>query len=413
MDEIFGNNNFINIITIKTKIGGVSGSTEGKSFKDSTEFINVFVKSKEQTYFNPVFQLTPLFDYISAYKEEGKSWKYTSIITKLEGKKKIKETEEYIFYGYESFESKSIKAFAKENNLPEEEVYIKYNDKIFRTTNAQSSVRQTVINETKEFDYPIVSIEYIPKKGKNKGKKTEILYKDRKRNMIMFLSDMITETDGIVYYKERLNTLWDDIQYNNLSKEGGISFPNGKKPEKLLKRIIELTTDEGDIVLDYHLGSGTTAAVAHKMNRHYIGIEQLDYGENDSVVRLQNVINGDQSGISQDINWKGGGNFVYMELFELNKRFDKAIEECEAKEDAKQIFEDILENAILDYTFDISKADKVRRFIEEEDLSNTKKLLFSLLDPNHMYLNYSEIDDETYKVSNKDKKINKSFYEED
>jgi len=165
--------------------------------------------------------------------------------------------------------------------------------------------------------------------------------------------------------------------------------------------------------LDYHLGSGTTAAVAHKLNRQYIGIEQLNYGDNDSIVRLQNVINGDTTGISKAIKWEGGGSFIYMELFELNKRFDRAIEECETKEEAKHIFENMLNNAMLDYTFDIKQADEVRQFIEEAEVTDTKKLLFSLLDPNHMYLNYSEIDDETYEVSDEDKKINKSFYEED
>lgn len=148
------------------------------------------------------------------------------------------------------------------------------------------------------------------------------------------------------------------------------------------------------------------------MGRQYIGIEQLDYGENDSVVRLQNVINGDTTGISKSVNWQGGGSFVYMELFELNKKFDRAITECQSNEEALEIFEDMLKNAILKYSFDLSKADEIKKFIEEKELNEVKKLLFSLLEPNHMYLNYSEIEDETYQVSDKDKKINKSFYKD-
>jgi len=81
-------------------------------------------------------------------------------------------------------------------------------------------------------------------------------------------------------------------------------------PELLIKKIIEFGTSEGDLVFDYHLGSGTTAAVAHKMGRRYIGIEQLDYGKNDSVVRLNNVINGDRSGVSKAVSWKGGGSYL-------------------------------------------------------------------------------------------------------
>jgi adenine-specific DNA-methyltransferase len=104
-DSIFGNDNFINIITIKTKIGGVSGSSEGKSLKDTTEFILVYAKNKQQIELNPVYVKTPLYDYIQEYKDSGKSWKYTSIITKLEGKKLIKSNGEYEIYSYDSFQS--------------------------------------------------------------------------------------------------------------------------------------------------------------------------------------------------------------------------------------------------------------------------------------------------------------------
>ncbi|MDK4672566.1 site-specific DNA-methyltransferase, partial [Kingella kingae] len=96
----------------------------------------------------------------------------------------------------------------------------------------------------------------------------------------------------------------------------GFSFP---KPEKLIKRIIELTTKPNDIVLDFHLGSGTTAAVAHKMNRQYIGIEQMDYIETLAVQRLKKVIDGEQGGISKAVNWQGGGEFVYAELTPFNE----------------------------------------------------------------------------------------------
>lgn len=92
----------------------------------------------------------------------------------------------------------------------------------------------------------------------------------------------------------------------------------GKKPEKLLRRIIEMSTNEGDLVMDFHLGSGTTTATAHKLKRKYIGIEQLRYEENDSLKRMQKVLEGEQSGISKIVNWQGGGSFVYMELMELN-----------------------------------------------------------------------------------------------
>jgi adenine-specific DNA-methyltransferase len=230
---------------------------------------------------------------------------------------------------------------------------------------------------------------------------------------LSFYSNKVKVIDGEETSTELLTDLWTDISWDGIAKEGGIKLKNGKKPEKLLKRIIELSTEEGDIVLDYHLGSGTTAAVAHKLGRQYIGIEQLDYGDNDSVIRLQNVINGDTTGISSSVNWQGGGSFIYMDLYELNKKFDRAINECKSKEEALEIFEEMQDKAILDYSFDLSKAGEVKEYINEAELNDIKKLLLSLLDPNHMYLNFSEIEDESYQVSEKDKEINKSFYKVD
>ncbi|MEO6136587.1 MAG: site-specific DNA-methyltransferase, partial [Ginsengibacter sp.] len=138
------------------------------------------------------------------------------------------------------------------------------------------------------------------------------------------LHERVISENGKNYFGVLASDLWVDIGTTPFG-EGGVAFSNGKKPEKLLKRIIEMATDENDIVLDYHLGSGTTAAVAHKLKRRYIGIEQMDYGENDSVARLQNVINGDASGISKSIGWKGGGSFIYCTIKKLNEDFMEKI----------------------------------------------------------------------------------------
>nr|AIF03956.1 DNA methylase N-4/N-6 domain-containing protein [uncultured marine group II/III euryarchaeote KM3_16_D12] len=143
---------------------------------------------------------------------------------------------------------------------------------------------------------------------------------------------------SVVFYRDKfgisdldeptsqIENIWTDISYLSLGHEGGVSFPDGKKPEALLKRIIELATKDDDIVLDYHLGSGTTLAVAHKMGRQYIGMEQLDYGENDGKRRLQNVIGGDSSGISGEVGWDGGGSFTYLELKKLNENYEERIQ---------------------------------------------------------------------------------------
>lgn len=266
--EVFGESNFINVITVKTKVGGVSGSSEGKSLKDATEFIIVLAKDKTQLELNPTYIKQKLFDRIKSYESEGKSWKYTSIMTKLDGKEVIKRDEKkgMVYYGYKTLETMSITAFAKQNGISEEDVYNKYADRIFQTTNAQSSIRQTVMKETDSYEYPMYGCEYIPVKGKNQGKTIEVLYKGEQRRMMMFLSDAVTRIDGTYYYLDKITTLWDDIQYNNLTKEGSIEFPNGKKPIKLLQRIIELTCDKDSIILDFFSGSASTAHAVMQMN---------------------------------------------------------------------------------------------------------------------------------------------------
>lgn len=317
MDEVFMRSNFLNMISVKTKIAGVSGSNMGKSLQDNIEYILLYAKNKSFVQLNPIYIKQKLFTRIKNYKEEGKSWKYTSVMVNLADKELIKEDSErgMKFYGYKTLETMSISAFAKSKGITESEVYNKYADRIFQTTNAQSSVRQTVMNETTEYDYPMVGLEYIPSKGKNGGKLIEILYKGEQRRMMMFLSDAVEKYDGEYYYLEKLNTLWDNIQYNNLTKEGNVQFPNGKKPESLVGRVIELLSNPGDIILDSFLGSGTTAATAHKMDRHWIEIELGNHCYTHCIPRLNSVIDGtDNGGITKDINWQGGGGYKFYEL---------------------------------------------------------------------------------------------------
>ena len=411
IDEIFNKDNFINVVTVKTKIGGVSGSSEGKSLKDATEFINIYAKNKSESLLNLIYVKTPLNKYIQQYQDDGKSWEYTSIITNMSGKKKVKEIDGFTFYSYDTFETKSVTRFAKDNGLTVDEVYNKYNDKIFRTTNAQSSIRQTVISETKDINSVIVGCEYIPTKGKNKGNLVEILYKDTNRNMLMFLSDCVQKEGNNYYYLEKVSTLWDDIQYNNISKDGGVDFANGKKPETLIKRVLDLATKKNDIILDFHLGSGTTCAVAHKMQRQYIGIEQLNYGENDSVVRLNNVINADKTGVStnEDINWQGGGSFVYCELKELNQKY---IDEIMIADDDKliELYPQITESEFISYKADINKLKEGIEDFKRLETEEKRRFLIEILDKNLLYVNYSDIEDEDFCISEEEKAFTKSFY---
>ncbi|MBL0380110.1 MAG: site-specific DNA-methyltransferase, partial [Desulfofustis sp. PB-SRB1] len=222
---------------------------------------------------------------------------------------------------------------------------------------------------------------------------------------------------------------WSDIDFNNTQNEGGISFPAGKKPELLLYRLIKLASNEGDIVLDYHIGSGTTCAVAHKMKRQYIGIEQLDYGHNDSTIRLQNVIGKkikekgemfdklqfDQSGISKAINWQGGGDFIYGELMKYNEAFMDNIQAAKTSKELVNLWKGIAENSFLNWYVNPEMPEEaINDYIAigktENGLDKQKKLLAELLNKNQLYVNLSEIDDADFNVSDGDKKLNQSFY---
>ena len=132
---------------------------------------------------------------------------------------------------------------------------------------------------------------------------------------IIFYRDKLKEVDGAMVAGEPLTSLWDDLLSNNLHNEGGVEFPRSKKPEALIKRCIELSTNPGDLVLDSFAGSGTTGAVAHKMGRRWIMIELGEHCHTHIIPRLKKVIDGeDQGGISQAVEWKGGGGFRYYRL---------------------------------------------------------------------------------------------------
>lgn len=206
----------------------------------------------------------------------------------------------------------------KDENLTEAEVYNKYASKIFQTAMPQSSIRPRVMEKVSEIgkNSDLYSIKYVPKTGRNKGLIYEQFYKGDSFRLFAWLKDVATEIDGKVYKKDLQGTYWDFVgETKNLTKEGCVQFPNGKKAERLIERIFTMASNEGDLVFDSFLGSGTTAAVAHKMNRRYIGIEMGDHAYTHCKVRLDKVIDGsDQGGISKAVNWKGGGAYKFYEL---------------------------------------------------------------------------------------------------
>lgn len=186
---------------------------------------------------------------------------------------------------------------------------------------------------------------------------------------------------------------------------------NYAKPESMVSSILSVTTNENDLVLDFFMGSATTQAVAHKMKRRYIGIEQMDYINTVSVPRLQKVIEGEQSGISKDVEWQGGGSFVYVELMEKNRGFLTSVQNAKTTTELQEIFTFMLEEAEIDFRVDL---EAVKDTLGELSLNDQKKTLIKIIDKNQLYYNYSEIDDENVRdlIEDNDYSFNKSFYSE-
>ena len=227
---------------------------------------------------------------------------------------------------------------------------------------------------------------------------------------LAFYKNKLKEIDGRLTPTELLTDLWTDISWAGIANEGKVKLKNGKKPEKLLKRIIELTTNEKDIVLDFFMGSATTQAVAHKLNRQYIGIEQMEYINSISVPRLQNVIGGEQSGISKSIGWQGGGSFVYVELAKQNQEIIDRIINSNTKEELNEQIDDLLSKGVLNYEVDFNEFTNTKKEFNELKLEEQKEVLIRVLDSNQLYVNYSDIEDTAYNFKEDEIAFNHSFY---
>jgi adenine-specific DNA-methyltransferase len=320
MDEIFGRSNFINIISLFTKVSaGASGGGEDRRLKKNIEYILIYAKSfNEFKTFKPIYKNTELMKYIADMKAEGKSYKYTSVLVKCENIIPYKiipdgSGEDIEISKVNDYEIKTINQLSKEEGIPINKVYEKYFDKVMTTTNAQTSIRKRVWDAT-DSDNNMYIASYVPKSGKNKGTKIDIIFMGKQKVLVIWLKDTAEIINKKIYKKEKVGTFWDGFSWINVNKEGGVSFSGGKKPEQLVQRIIEMSTEPGDLVLDSFLGSGTTAATAHKLGRRYIGVELGQHCYSLCLPRLQSVVDGDQTGISPSINWKGGGGFKFYEL---------------------------------------------------------------------------------------------------
>ncbi|MFP6314624.1 DNA methyltransferase [Helicobacter pylori] len=209
---------------------------------------------------------------------------------------------------------------------------------------------------------------------------------------------------------DKLNSIAIDSSVSRVDETIVIDDENfkGQKPESLIQRILEVSTNENDLVLDFFAGSGTTCAVAHKMKRRYIGIEQMDYIETITKERLKKVIEGEQGGISKKCGFKGGWSFVYAELKEVNLEIKKQILNANSKSECLKIFNDLNERFLKRTDGKIDEIDSEE--FHNLDLNEQKRICCDLLDSNEDYLNLGDIDEDAWEIDDSTKKYNEIFY---
>ncbi|TPH46177.1 site-specific DNA-methyltransferase [Helicobacter pylori] len=229
------------------------------------------------------------------------------------------------------------------------------------------------------------------------------VFKDRLRVFQKVRSN--TTRAKSIFWDKSMITQKGTEEVKQIFKTQIFDFP---KPEALISRILEISTNENDLVLDFFAGSGTTCAVAHKMKRRYIGIEQMDYIETITKERLKKVIEGEQGGISKKCGFKGGGSFVYAELKEVNLEIKKQITNAKSTSECLKIFNDLSERIL-------KRADNKMDAIHSEefqnlDLNEQKRIYCKLFDSNEDYLNLGDIDEDVWEIDDSTKKYNEIFY---
>jgi len=374
-DEIFDRENFINDIIMKTiNPNGIKTTHAKKTILKVKEHILVY--KKKDINFNPQYSKLEEYDKYYDLFIEGD-------ISDLKNCKVIKLKEKIDSLGI-PFDIKNEKFY---------KFIVDNAEKIFQT-----KYDERVQNNSKYSDDGIYIYEENPE------------YYVFNKRFGLKLSKKIQLIFGEKSIGNLLGDVWDDLKLNNLYLEGDVSFSNAKKAEHLIYRIIEMSTKENDIVLDYHLGSGTTAAVAHKMNRQYIGIEQMNYIETVAVERLKKVINGEQGGISKAANWQGGGEFIYLELKKYNQTFIEQIEEAKDTEALLQIWEQMKVKSFLNYNVDIKKQDEHLEEFKVLSLAEQKQHLCEILDKNQLYVNRSSLNDADFACTEEEKRLSRDFY---
>lgn len=398
MKDVFnidGENNFINKITVKTKSPSGFASVNPGVF-ESAEYILAFAKHKNRWTYNQQYvasQYDPNYKwYITNKSESYSSWNIVDISDYVAKQKGYDCKADAISALDESIFNKLVSDFA-----------IKNKDCLFQSTAIGDDAGSEVV-AARDLSRNNSGIIY---KIERSNHYTVYVYNGRE---MAFYSKKIRVIDGKETPTMLLTNIWNDISYEGIAQEGGVKLKGGKKPERLIRRIVEMASNPKDIVMDFFSGSGTTASVAYKLGRQFITCDQLDTQIEMSMKRLKNVANGEQSGISKIVKWQGGGSFVYCELAKANDEFVEKIQVAKTTEVLKDIWTQMKETGFLNYKIDIATIDANASDFEALSIDDQKRFLIECLDKNLLYIPFSDIDSEEYAISDEDKRLTKEFY---
>ncbi len=395
MDDIFGVHNYSNQIVFETNESFGFKATSDGLFKQAG-YILYYLKDKPSSKVNidALYYEKPYdeaYKFVFTNKEGGEeNWKWDSIqnvLAKKLGFDNVRDAKKSV--GEDSFRAQ-IAEYAIENA-----------DRVFRTASVGGGAlkkRKETVEHSKTHRDVIV-------RHPNDDMDYQFIAGER----VLLYSYRLIEIDGARLPASILTDIWDDVAIEGIANEGAVVFPKGKKPEFLLKRIIGLASDEGDIILDFCLGSGTTSAVAHKMKRRWVGIEQMDYIDEIAKERLKKVVAGEQGGISKSVSWQGGGSFIYFELKKYNQEYVDRIAKASSLSELEEIYVDMRNNAFLKFWFDRKEFEKDEDF-RKADLDVRKQKLVDVLDENQLYLNYADMGDTRHKVTADEKTLTDKFY---
>ena len=371
MDEIFGRDSYINEVCVKMKLtAGASGGGEDKRLKKNIE--NILIYTRDRTgeggfeKFNDVYDEEDLFEIIDEMEEEGKSWKYTSVL--LDKGEFVEERivldgagDEIKVKKYKKIRRTTINALVK-GGAERETAYKDNFNWIFSDTNAQTSIRTRIMDEFVSLaDDELLVAEYVPRSGRDKGAVVQHYYISPTIRRVIWLKDTAVKRGQRIVKLEKAGTYWDGFPLNNLTKEGGIQFPSGKKPILLLEKILKLATNKNSIVLDSFAGSGSTAHAVLKLNaqdggsRRFIMCEMMDYAETITAERMRRVISGYGDG-TKVVAGTGGAFDFYKVGAALFK-------------DDKNLNEEVGVKAIRDYVAYTEKIPTKKRFIQDNSVS--------------------------------------------